>query len=118
MAPLRDGGAWTIWEALHRGIKGTGSLCHAWGTAPLDYMTRYVLGVREAAAGEPDRLVVDPRTTLDACRGVFPHPKGPVTVGWRRTAGGIEVEADGPAGVEVVGVVVGGRDNLTATPTA
>lgn len=38
MKPMRDAGAPTFWECLHRGIVGQGSLCHSWSTAPLEYL--------------------------------------------------------------------------------
>lgn len=40
MQPMREAGAWTYWECLHRGIHGRGSLCHAWAAGPLDYLLR------------------------------------------------------------------------------
>jgi hypothetical protein len=41
VAPMRDAGAPTFWECLHRGIVGQGSLCHSWSTASLEYLARH-----------------------------------------------------------------------------
>ena len=104
MQVMRDHDAWTFWECLHRGVRKDGSLCHSWATAPLEYFIRTVLGVREAQPGRPDTLRIDPRpSTLDRAEGVFPHPRGPVRVSWTRGPDGrLAVDADGPAGVELI----------------
>jgi hypothetical protein len=53
---------------------------HAWGTAPLNVITRYVLGVQPAECGYA-RIRVKPQTgNLKFVRGVVPTVKGPVTV--------------------------------------
>lgn len=98
---MRERGAWTIWECLRRGHRGTGSLCHAWSTAPVRWLQERVLGVRRASDGDPDRLIVDPCTTLDWAEGVVPHARGPIRVAWRRSADGLAVEVQAPPGVEV-----------------
>ncbi len=103
MQIMKDHHAWTFWECLHRGIGQKGSLCHAWSTAPLDYFTRYVLGVREKSAGRPDHLVVHPRVAAihQAC-GTVPHPAGPISVQWRRSDHGrLEITAHGPPTVRL-----------------
>ena len=75
MRIMRDHGAWTFWECLHRGVKKNGSLCHSWSTAPLEYFTCTVLGVREAEPGRPDTLRIEPRSaSLQRASGVFPAP--------------------------------------------
>ena len=103
LAPMLDGGAWAFWETLHGGLRGDGSLCHAWSASVVEHLSRRVLGIREAAPGDPDRLVLDPRTTLNAASGVSPHRRGPVRVRWSRTVPGVPVDAkvDAPSGVTV-----------------
>ena len=104
MQVMRDHGAWTFWECLHRGVRKDGSLCHSWSAAPLEYFSRTVLGVREATPGEPETLRIAPRSaTLGRVSGVFPHPRGPVNVSWTRTPDGqFDVNAHGPAGVKLI----------------
>lgn len=102
MSILYDLGATTFWECIHRGIHGTGSLCHAWSTGPLDYLMRFGLGIREEFAGEPDRLIVDPRIPTLACaQGIYAHPRGPVKVKWEREGGELRVRACVPDGVRL-----------------
>jgi hypothetical protein len=49
--PLRDGGAWTLWECLCRGIDGRGSLCHSWSAAGLLHIAGQVW------PGDPSTLI-------------------------------------------------------------
>ncbi len=101
MTPMHRRGAWTFWECLHRGVQERGSLCHSWSTAALEYLSRYVLGVREAEPGHPNRLVIDPRVgAIGAAQGRFPHPLGPVEVRWQRQVEGtLQVQTQLPPGV-------------------
>lgn len=104
MRPMRERGAWTFWECLHRGIRVQDSLCHSWASAPLEYFTRYVLGVREAEPGDLSRLIIEPCVhSVHAAEGVFPHPQGPVQVSWERDESGeFCIDAQGPTGVELM----------------
>ena len=107
---MKDHHAWAFWECLHRGIRQQGSLCHSWSTAPLEYITRYVLGVREKTPGQARHLVVDPHgAAIRQAGGVVPHSAGPVHVQWRRQEdGSCEITARGPAGVTLE---ITGQDN-------
>lgn len=100
---MREHGAWTFWEALHRGVQGRDSLCHAWSAAAMEYFSRYVLGVREKTPGRPDHLIVDPRVvSIHQARGVVPHPAGPIHVSWtRRPDGTLAIETSAPPSVEL-----------------
>jgi hypothetical protein len=96
---MRREGAWTLWEyfAANR------SHCHAWSASPLPHFIRHVLGVRPESPERPDRLVLDPHPgALDWAEGVYPHPKGPVRVAWRRRGETLVVEARAPAGVTLI----------------
>ncbi|MEM6561331.1 MAG: hypothetical protein AAF656_07005 [Planctomycetota bacterium] len=101
MGVMMEHDAPTLWECLHRGVVGQGSACHSWSATPMIYAQRYILGVREATAGEPDVLVVDPCTTLDRAEGIVPHPRGAVRVRWRRAGDALEIDATTPSGVTI-----------------
>ncbi len=96
--PMMEADAPTLWECIHRGVKDQGSTCHSWSAGPMVYAMRHVLGVQEAGS---DAVVIEPRTTLDSARGVFPHPRGPIRVSWHRDAAGMHIESDGPPGVSI-----------------
>ena len=101
MSVLKEHNVITFWECIHRGVNERASACHSWSTAPMSYLTRHVLGLRETEPGDPDRLVLDPTTSLDRCEGVYPHPKGPIRVSWHRDGDGIKAHIEAPAGVTV-----------------
>ncbi len=113
MRLMQDHHAWTLWECLHRGIRQKGSLCHAWSSAPLEYFTRYVLGVREKTPGQSRHLVVNPRVAaIRQARGVVPHPAGPIQVQWhRREDGQCEIIAQGPPEVTLEIVPAGNPES-------
>ena len=100
---LRDANADCLWECLHRGINGQGSLCHSWSAAPVEYLARHVLGVREAVAGDPDRVTIDPHAVAPLrAEGTIPHPHGPLHVRWqRRDDGTLDLRAIAPRGVRL-----------------
>jgi len=95
---MLDHGAWTAWEHF----TGTGSLCHAWSTAPTYHLSAHVLGVRFPEPGNPDVVRVMPHPgTLGWAKGVYPHPRGPIRVEWRREGDRIHASVDCPDGVEL-----------------
>jgi hypothetical protein len=95
---MLDGGAWACWEYF----VPSHSLCHPWAASPGWYLPAYVLGVRPSRAGDPDELLIDPRPgTLEWAEGVYPHPRGPVRVAWRREGERLVVTHDAPPGVRV-----------------
>lgn len=95
---MLDGGAWACWEYF----VPSHSLCHPWAASPGWYLSAYVLGVRPSRAGDPDELIIDPRPgTLEWAEGVFPHPRGPVRVAWRREGARVVVTHEAPVGVRV-----------------
>ncbi|HTV39743.1 MAG TPA: alpha-L-rhamnosidase C-terminal domain-containing protein [Candidatus Sulfotelmatobacter sp.] len=54
---------------------------HAWGAAPANVISRYVLGVRPITAGF-DKILIEPElgTTLSYVDGTVPTIRGPVTI--------------------------------------
>ncbi|MES2440322.1 MAG: alpha-L-rhamnosidase C-terminal domain-containing protein [Verrucomicrobiota bacterium] len=63
---------------------------HAWGAAPGNIISRYVLGVRPLEPGYPEILIAPQPGTLKWARGKVPTPHGPVGVSWRNE--GLEIE--------------------------
>ena len=93
-------GAWTAWEAMSRGWRGTGSLCHAWSCAPVWVMSAEILGLSPATPGNLDHLRVSPTgETIDWAAGEFPHPRGTVSVRWRVDGAFLRVSLGLPPGV-------------------
>jgi hypothetical protein len=95
--PMRDGGAWTLWESF----VGKTSLCHAWSCGPMRFFAERVLGVRPRVAGDPDDLLIAPESALAAASGIVPHARGPIHVAWERQGGVLSLRLAAPAGVRV-----------------
>jgi len=95
---LLDQGAWTCWEHWPQ----TDSLCHAWSSAATWYLSAAVLGVQFPEPGNPDVVHILPNPgNLKWARGVFPHPKGPIKVEWRREGNNLDLKYECPDGVRV-----------------
>jgi hypothetical protein len=93
-------GAWTTWEYFYD--RGADSLCHAWAAAPTWYLSTRVLGVQFPEPGNPDKVLIAPKSAgLDWAEGVFPHPRGPIKVSWKREGLKLDVDYEVPDGVVV-----------------
>ncbi|OAM90433.1 family 78 glycoside hydrolase catalytic domain [Termitidicoccus mucosus] len=56
---------------------------HAWGGAPANIITRYVLGVRPLQPGGARLLIAPQPASLQWMRGKVPTPQGPAEVSWK-----------------------------------
>lgn len=75
---MLDAGATTWWEHW----TDHASLCHGWSAAPTYFLSREILGVRNAAPGWR-RVRVEPWTAgLTSCRGAVPLPQGDLRAAW------------------------------------
>ena len=76
---------------------------HAWGTAPLNVIARYILGVRPLAAGF-GKVLIRPQTgTLEGVEGIVPTVRGGIRVGVRHAPrGGYRLLVSLPANTEAV----------------
>ena len=100
---MMEQGATTTMEAWAVKYKPNLDLCHAWGTAPLNVISRYVLGVTPMEPGFAKIRVRPQVGSLTRVEGKVPTAKGPVTV---RVEGGVlMVDVPAPARVEWKGVV-------------
>lgn len=101
--PLLDGGYTTLPECFCRLHEGTGSRCHSWSAHPAAWLTRWVLGLRQAEPGRTDRWIVDPLVLagIVGAKGNMPHAAGQIEVQWRYEAGTLRASIVAPPGVEV-----------------
>ncbi|HUG12076.1 MAG TPA: alpha-L-rhamnosidase C-terminal domain-containing protein [Opitutaceae bacterium] len=92
----REHGAWCLWEAFYRGLRGTDSQCHGWAAGPSVYFHRTVLGI----AVSPARIVIEPNAHgLAHAQGVHPHPRGDIRVAWRVDGGDFHLDVELPEGL-------------------
>jgi alpha-L-rhamnosidase len=106
--PMVRAGATTVWEVFPR----TGSFfaspgwqtrshCHAWSSAPVHFLNRIVLGIRQTAVGCA-AYDISPRVTgLDWARGATATPDGAVKVQWERDGDDLRITAAAPPGVKL-----------------
>lgn len=100
---MKENGAWALWECLDRGLADLDSLCHGWSAGVVAFLSERILGVRQIEPGNPRRMLVAPcAETLHRAAGTVPHPDGLIKVSWSAGPSLLNVEIDGPPGVEFV----------------
>jgi hypothetical protein len=65
---------------------------HAWGAAPANIISRYVLGVRPLEPGYSKILIAPQPGALKWIRGKVPTPHGAVSVSWNRDTASLDIE--------------------------
>jgi hypothetical protein len=91
-----ESGSTMTWEAWDGEFKKNLTWNHAWGAAPANIISRFVLGVRPAAPGY-SRLIIAPQPgSLAWVRGKVPTALGPVTLKIENAAV-FKLEVDVPA---------------------
>ena len=100
---MMEQGATTTMEAWAVKYKPNLDLCHAWGTAPLNIVSRYLLGVTPLEPGFAKILVRPQIGSLARVEGRVPTAKGPVEV--RIEDGVLTLDLPAPARVEWAGAV-------------
>ena len=105
--PMLQAGATTVWESFNTGTLAedefpTRSHCHAWSSAPLYFLPRVVLGIRQIAPGCESFEISPYVADLDWAKGAFATPKGLLEVSWTKDGEILYISCTAPAGVEVV----------------
>ena len=65
---------------------------HAWGSAPANIISRYVLGVRPLEPGYSKLLIAPQPGALKWIRGKVPTPLGAVSVSWNSDTASLDIE--------------------------
>ena len=100
---MMEQGATTTMEAWAVKYKPNLDLCHAWGTPPLNVISRYILGVTPLEPGFAKIRVRPQVGSLARVEGQVPTAKGPVRV--RAEGGVLTLDLPAPARVEWGGKV-------------
>lgn len=77
-----ESGTTITWEAWDQKYKPNQDWNHAWGAAPANLISRYILGVQPLRPGWEEILVKPHPGGLAWAEGVVPTPRGPVHVRW------------------------------------
>jgi hypothetical protein len=113
-----ESGAPLTWEAWDQHYKPNQDWNHAWGAAPANLLSRYVLGAQPLTPGW-GRAIIRPHTGgLAFADGIIPTPRGAVTVQWKRgptfslslsLPPGMTAQLNVPAVENSSGVFIGGQ---------
>ncbi|MES2924600.1 MAG: family 78 glycoside hydrolase catalytic domain [Verrucomicrobiota bacterium] len=103
---IEQGSTMTL-EAWNPKVKPNLTWNHAWGAAPANIISRYVLGVRPLEPGYASILIAPQPGTLKWVRGKVPTPHGPVAVSLKNDAR-LRLEIEVPPGA-TARVVLPGR---------
>ena len=103
--PMLEAGATTVWEVFPTSADRpqgfpTRSHCHAWSAAPLYFLDRIVLGLRQTAPGGEEFEISPYLYGLTWAKGAIASARGPVSVAWRVDGQVLRIEARVPEGVQ------------------
>jgi hypothetical protein len=79
---------------------GTRSDCHAWSAHPNYDLLRLVAGIKPARPGFATVRIEPHLGTLSHLDATLPHPRGPITVSYRRSGAALEAKVTLPPGVQ------------------
>jgi alpha-L-rhamnosidase len=114
-------GATTLWESsIYKPRKlfhgGIGSLCHAFGTAPIGVMQRLLLGVKPLEPGFKTFSFAPASCGLENASGSIPTPSGDIRVAWTADESGMNASIEIPPGLSARlpdgGSLTSGKHNL------
>jgi len=104
--PMLNQGATTVWETFSAGTMAFGefptrSHCHAWSSAPVYFLNRIILGVRQTSPGAKSFTVSPRLNKLNWAKGVTATSLGSVKVDCKKDAGNLIINIEHPEGVKV-----------------
>jgi hypothetical protein len=97
----------TIWEmGIHgngkKALRGAGSLCHGFATAPVDFIQTTILGIYPLKPGFKEFEVAPVPCGMEFAGGSVPTPNGNICIRWRREEKVIKVLLKVPEGLTAV----------------
>jgi alpha-L-rhamnosidase len=93
-----ESGTTLTWEAWDQRFKPNQDWNHAWGAAPANLLSRFVVGAEPLTPGW-NRVAVRPHPgQLTHCEARIPTPRGPISVQWYRD-NGFQLTLELPANV-------------------
>lgn len=107
---MLDAGATTVWESFPSGkvsdeMSKNGfnvrSRCHGWSAAPLYFLTRIILGIKQLEPGAA-AFEISPRlNALSWAKGTIATIHGPITVAWEVKGKTFDVSYSAPKGIKI-----------------
>jgi len=104
--PMLRLGATTVWESFACGTLGhnefpTRSHCHAWSSAPVYFLNRIVLGLRQTSSGCRTFELSPNPMDLQFANGSVATPLGPISVEWQCDGRKMYIAYKAPAGIKI-----------------
>ncbi len=106
--PMLEDGATTTWEVFQCSPVGsedgkfpTRSHCHGWSAAPVYFLNRIILGLKQTSAGCESFELSPMLNGLKKAKGSIATSKGPITVSWERKKNNLSVRYKAPKQVKV-----------------
>ncbi len=104
--PMIDSGATTVWEVFpssefHPQGFPTRSHAHAWSSAPLYFLPRIILGIRQVRPGGEEFIVCPDISKLKYAKGAITTGKGVLAVSWHVEKNDLFVRIQKPPGANV-----------------
>ncbi len=104
--PMLEADATTVWETFpssnfRPGEFPTRSHCHAWSSAPLYFLNRIVLGIKQSAIGGKEFKVSPRLNGLTWAKGTVATISGPLFVSWKLIENKLMVHIKSPENVKV-----------------
>jgi hypothetical protein len=93
-----ESGTTITWEAWDLKYKPNQDWNHAWGAAPANLLSRYVLGAKPLAPGWTRALIRPNPGNLKSAEGKIPTPRGPLMVSWKN-GGSFQMKVSVPDGM-------------------
>jgi len=81
-----NSGTTITWEAWDQKYKPNQDWNHAWGAAPANLLSTYVLGARPAVPGWKTATISPRIGDLTFAKGKVPTPRGPILIDWKSGA--------------------------------
>ena len=102
--PMLEEGATTVWEifpesSYRPGEFPTRSHCHAWSSAPVYFLNRIILGIRQITPGGTEYEISPMLNGLRWARGAVATANGALRVSWRLTGDRLKITISAPPNV-------------------
>ena len=104
--PMLDQGATTVWETFSTGTMAFGefptrSHCHAWSSAPVYFLNKIILGIKQTSSGAKSFTVSPRLAKLNWAKGATATALGQIKMDWKKVGDKLTVNIEHPKGVKV-----------------
>ncbi|MBL8028249.1 MAG: alpha-L-rhamnosidase N-terminal domain-containing protein [Fibrobacteres bacterium] len=105
-SPMLDIGSTTVWETFPKALQSMGSFptrshCHAWSSAPIYFIHRLILGLKQTGIGGSSFEVSPVVTGQDWAEGTNNTIKGPIHCSWHKKGKTLDIKVKAPKGVKI-----------------